>query len=178
MFACMKCSRIPRSREHFMHMNSPPKDRGVKMGVISLKMVRFSIRNHCWKALKGYNPKIFRARELPMAQIREVSMSRTFHVLQYSYHNFLNIVILLSILLWYTNRSLMFWVYWEQNLRQTDICNNWDELMISDSWFWLQLLHVIDWQFLETHHAVSHHFHQATKFVVGIVWAHLKVTIN
>ncbi len=31
-----------------------------KMGVIFLKMVRFSIRNHRWKALEVYNPEISR----------------------------------------------------------------------------------------------------------------------
>ncbi len=61
MFAYMKCLRIPRFpriREHFMHVNSLPEDRGITIGVISLEMVRFSIRNRRWKAIEVHNPKI------------------------------------------------------------------------------------------------------------------------
>ena len=67
MFACMKCSWFswfPQIREHFMHTNSPPcwqfytTFRVTKIGVIPLKMVRFSIQNHRWKALEVSNPKI------------------------------------------------------------------------------------------------------------------------
>ena len=36
-----------------------------KMGVISLKMVRSSIRNHCWKALEVYNA-VYNTGGLPM----------------------------------------------------------------------------------------------------------------
>ncbi len=53
----------------------------MKSGLIPLKMARFSIRNHRWKAEDLSYMKIL-ARELPMAQIRDIFMPRIFHVLQ------------------------------------------------------------------------------------------------
>ena len=63
MFACMNCNIM-------------------KSGFIPLEMVRFSIRNHRWKAEDLSYLKICEY-ELPMAIIPEILMSRIFHVLQY-----------------------------------------------------------------------------------------------
>ncbi len=70
MFACIKCLRIlqfARICEHFMHANTifplieaPGAKATTKMGVISLKIVQFSIQNHCWKAPEVYNSEMCR----------------------------------------------------------------------------------------------------------------------